>query len=304
MLSSHVQRLLNLSRRIPFVPDPRTLRESFKQIVSAYGGPKPSLAKVQTVSLSLNDEQIPVRFYYPSTEQALPVMVYCHGGGHMVGSVELFDSQTRFLAQYTGCTVVSVDYRLAPENPFPCGLNDCLAVTQHLIQHYEDYHLTSKVWIAGDSGGGNLAANVALRLADQLAGQLLIYPSTDFSMTHPSIEKFGEGYLLDKIKMQYYFDAYLPPSIDRQSPMFSPLYANHQGLPPTFIALADHDPLFDEGREYAEKLKLAGVTVRCEAYPDTLHAFATLYQLFPEQCEAMYRDIAEFIHEHVGCHPA
>ncbi|WP_406690134.1 alpha/beta hydrolase [Saccharopolyspora sp. ID03-671] len=223
---------------------------------------------------------IPVRIYTPAGEGPAPVIVYFHGGGWVVGDVEICDRPVRQIANRSGAVVVSVDYRLAPEHVYPAAFDDCYAATAWVAAHAAELGGDPRlVATAGDSAGGNLAAAVALAARDRqgpdLVAQLLIYPVTDFDFTTDSYIENGEGYLLTKGSMQWFWAHYLGAQDLGKDPCACPARADDlAGLPPAFVATAEFDPLRDEGEAYADELRSAGVPVTAKRYAGMLHGFA------------------------------
>lgn len=220
---------------------------------------------------------VPARVYVPDAGPSpLPVVVYFHGGGWVLGGIESHDGTCRSLANASGAVVVSVDYRLAPEHPFPAAVEDCWAATVWVAEHAVELGADgSRLAVAGDSAGGNLAAVVALLARDAGApavrGQLLVYPVTDASMSHPSIEENGEGYFLTKADMDWFYGHYAP---DRPADWrLSPLLADCSGAPPALVLTAEFDPLRDEGEAYAQRLGDAGVPVEVSRKNGLIHGF-------------------------------
>ncbi|MBO0711201.1 MAG: alpha/beta hydrolase [Acetobacteraceae bacterium] len=224
---------------------------------------------------------LPVRLYHPAPGEARPLVVYFHGGGWVIGDVEIVDKPCRALANASGCAVASVNYRLSPESKFPAPVEDCYRATTWLAEHAGDYGASSgRVAVAGDSAGGNLAAAVALMARDRggpkLAYQLLIYPVTAPAQgtQSASYTENAEGYLLTRAGMEWFWDHYLALPEDGRNPYASPLHAaDLRGLPPAMVVTAGFDPLRDEGRAYAKRLAEAGVAVREAHYGDMIHGF-------------------------------
>lgn len=221
---------------------------------------------------------IPIRIYR-NDGQATGLIVYFHGGGFVLGSIGLMDNVARELAHYTGAVVVSVGYRLAPEHPFPAGLDDCETVTRWALAHASGFGVSpSLVAVAGESAGGNLSATVALRLRESgdtvLAGQVLLYPGVDGEATDfPSKEQF-QGLILSKAAMKWYWDSYCGGRDLKDDQFAAPLHAESlAGLPPALVVLAGCDPLRDEGRAYAARLRDSGVEVEEKCYAGQPHGF-------------------------------
>jgi acetyl esterase len=257
--------------------DPQAVRDMMAMT------PRPAgeeVAAVEDRTLSLNGESIPVRIYRPSTDSKVrPVLVWFHGGGWVIGNLESADYASRMLTNASGCVVVSVDYRLAPEHKFPAAADDCFAATQWVVEHADELGIdASKVAVGGDSAGGNLAAVVA-QMAKEAGGpaiayQALVYPVTNFSFATPSYKDNADGYLLTRASMEWFWGHYLGNEGDGQHVKASPLLcADLSGLPPAIVITAEYDPLRDEGEAYAEALKKAGVAVESKRYDGQIHGF-------------------------------
>ena len=224
---------------------------------------------------------IPIRIFTPvqTSSDPRPVIVYFHGGGWVVGDLDSHDVVCRSLANASGCKIVSVDYRLAPEHPWPAAPDDCFAAVEWVAAHAADLGVdANRLAVAGDSAGGNLAAAITLRAraahGPHIAFQLLIYPAVDATMSLPSNEANGRGYFLEKAGMDWFYGHYLPNPAEAKNPDVSPLFAaDLTGLPPAYVVTAEYDPLRDEGRAYAEKLQAAGVSVDYINYPTMIHGF-------------------------------
>jgi acetyl esterase len=225
----------------------------------------------------LATEKFTLRVYRPVKNEKLPALVFFHGGGWTIGDIDTHDVLCRELAIGARCVVVSVDYRLAPEYPFPAAVDDCLAATRYVADNAAKLNIGG-IAVGGDSAGGNLAATVSLLARDaggpRIAFQLLIYPATDQRLATPSHERNAQGYLLTRDAIDYFRRAYLPNDKDWTDWRASPLLAkSHANLPPALVITAGYDPLLDEGRAYAERLKAAGVRVEYREYADMVHGF-------------------------------
>ncbi len=222
---------------------------------------------------------IPVRIYTPSGEGPFPVVVYFHGGGWVIGDIEVADRPCRSLANGAGTVVVSVGYRKAPEDLYPAAPDDCYAATAWVAEHATELNAdATRLTVAGDSAGGNLAAVVTLMARDRggpaIARQLLIYPAVDAGGEYASRVENGEGYLLTKSAMDFFYGHYLPTPDAVEDPYVSPLRAaDHSGLPPAIVLTAGFDPLRDEGNAYAALLREAGVPVEHLPQPTMIHGF-------------------------------
>lgn len=237
---------------------------------------------------------IPIRIYRPDADSPLPVLVYFHGGGFVIGDIGTHDTTCQQLAVRIPAVVVSVDYRLAPEHPYPAAVEDCLAATRWARDHAGEFGADGhRVAVAGDSAGGSLAAVVSLRCRDAgdppLSFQLLVYPRTDMLRSFPSHEENSEGYLLTAPAIRWFLDHYIPEE-RRKEPDASPLYAeNLRGLPPALVITAEFDPLRDEGEAYATRLQEAGVPAQTSRYDGMIHAFFGMDGVLPQANDALDR---------------
>lgn len=213
-----------------------------------------------------------------SNRGPLPAIVYAHGGGWFQCSLDLYDNPCRALARATGCVVLSVDYRLAPEHKFPIPLQDYCAALCWVAANAELLGVDpARLIVGGDSAGANLAAAAALRARDEqgptIFHQLLLYPPLDFSLTTPSYQTYADGYFLTRAAMQFCWSCYLDRDDDGDSPYASPLRAARlQSLPSATILVAEYDPLRDEGEAYGQRLREAGVVVECHRLKGMVHA--------------------------------
>jgi len=253
--------LFNAGRKV-LAPDPMPVAETRDLAIPGPGGP------------------IPARLYRATATGNLPVLVFFHGGGWVVGDIESHDTGCRHLANRAECAVVSVDYRLAPEHKFPAAVEDCLAATAWVAGNAAALGIDAgRLAVGGDSAGGNLAAVVTLLARDhgtpRIGHQLLIYPATDAAMRHESMARFAEGYVLTRSTMRWFYEQYLRAPADVADWQASPLAApDLSGLPPAFVLTAGYDPLCDEGDAYAARLAAAGVAVTHRRFAGQAHGFA------------------------------
>ena len=234
---------------------------------------------------------VPVIVVTPHGDGPFPVFVWIHGGGWVIGTAAESVATCRNLAAKANCVVVSVDYRLAPEHKAPAGIDDCATAIEWVLDNAEQLNaVPGRVAVGGDSAGGNLAALMAQRFGDRLCHQALVYPATDLTMTHPSIDENAEGYLLSKASMNWFGEHYLGGSgIEPTDPRVSPLYAADATIAasaPATVITAGYDPLRDEGEAYAAKLAAAGVDVEAKRFPGQIHAFFSMPLTVPEAVEA------------------
>lgn len=264
---------------------PEEARTQMEQGAAVLAGPPEEVASVADREVG----GVPVRLYAPGDSPDLPVTVYLHGGGWVIGSLDTHDVVCRALANRAGCRVVAVDYRLAPEHRFPAAVEDSWAVTRWAAAQ------APAVAVAGDSAGGNLAAVVALRARDaglRLAHQVLVYPVTDCRLDTDSYRRNAEGYGLTLNGMRYFWDLYIADG-DPTHPEASPLRAESlAGVAPALVIVCEHDPLRDEGVAYADRLRRAGVPVRLSEYEGMIHGFLRLGAVLDRAQEAV-AEIAE-----------
>ncbi|MGE0420643.1 MAG: alpha/beta hydrolase [Reyranellaceae bacterium] len=244
----------------------------------------PEVARVLDGTLPGPAGAIPYRRYWPLgvDEKTIPTLVYYHGGGFVIGNIETHDSTCRRLANKSRCQVISIDYRLAPEHPFPASVDDGLAAFRHIRDNAAAFDtVADRIAVGGDSAGGNLSAVVCQQTKNageaMPAFQMLIYPATD-SVTHADARRArGESYFLTQELMDWFFGHYMPAGTDQRDPRLSPLLVEDlSGLPPAYVLTAGYDPLRDEGLAYATKLRQAGVRTVYSEFPGTIHGFFSL----------------------------
>lgn len=268
------------------VPEMNTLsvtgaRQVLKELF-AQSGESEAVGAVRNYDIDGPGGGVPVRIYTPEGQGPFPVLVYFHGGGWVLGDLDTHDPTCRALTNATDHVVVSVDYRRAPEHPFPAALEDCYAATRWVGENPGTVHGDpDRVVVGGDSAGGNLAAAVAQVARDRggpdLAYQVLIYPATDHALDTPSCEENAAGYFLTRADMEWFWDHYLADGFSGQNPYASPLRARSlDGLPPATVLTCGFDPLRDEGAAYAERLDDAGVPVTHRQYDGMIHGFASM----------------------------
>jgi acetyl esterase len=264
----------------------------------------PELKSVEALTIPSPDGDIPARVYKPKAPRQSnglsPCLVFFHGGGWVIGNLDSHDVVCRTLAHEGQLIVIAVDYRLSPEAKFPAAVNDSIAATEWIANNAKQLGIdASRISVGGDSAGGNLAAVVALHARDhngpKLAGQVLIYPGTDFRMTHPSHSEPETSILLTHSVIRWFKDHYLNAPEDAEDWRASPARVeNLAGLPPAYVLTAGADPLRDEGEEFANRLKDAGVPMNYRTFPGQFHGFFTMGKLLP-QANVAAREIGEWL---------
>jgi acetyl esterase len=252
--------------------------------------PEPRMARVEDFKIPTRDGHfIKARLFAPnlrSATQGLPTLVYFHGGGFTIGSIQTHNVLCRELARIGHCAVISVDYRLAPEYRFPIATNDAWDALKWVSESVSSLGLhPNALAVGGDSAGGTLAAVCALQARDvglQLALQLLIYPGTAARQESASHHTYESGFMLDKATVDWFFNHYIDAK-DREDWRFAPMLAQrHEGLAPAWIGLAECDPLVDEGVAYADLLRMASVAVDLQIYHGVVHGFVNMGRVIPE----------------------
>ena len=261
----------------------------------------PSVALIHDALVDGQEPAVPVRVFHPDPDLALPVLMYLHGGGHVAGSVAVFDCICRKIALATRHLVLAVEYRLAPEHPYPAGLQDALAVIggyRRLLQRM-GLRYQPRLALAGDSAGGAMAATLAHQGTETISHLVLLYPSLDYTLSLPSVATLAKGYFLETEGIRWFLAQYFWNNEDRRavSPLFMDVPA---GFPPTLIVSAGFCPLRDEALQYARVLKNRGVAVRPVHCDDMIHAFLNMESLVPARCRALYEAMAVFLSEGVG----
>lgn len=283
-----------------FKQTPTNAREGLANLTRAWVKKSVPVKWVQDDLVESEHFNVPIRIYHSQPEYPLPLLVYFHGGGGMAGSITVYDPICRRLAKTANHIVISVDYRLAPECPYPAGINDAMTVVRNVWAPLEErkVNYTHQLSIAGDSGGGAICATVShMSQAEESIGirrQILIYPSLDYTQKSESMDLNGTGYLLHKDKVAWYFDNYFKNNEDRKAA--SPLHLpGIRSIPETLLITAEFCPLRDEGLSYLEKLNKAGIKTEHLHFDDMIHAFLNLEDLVPDKCALVYQAIAAFL---------
>ncbi|MGF9909733.1 alpha/beta hydrolase [Brevibacillus porteri] len=281
--------------------EPQAVRDLFASISPVEVELAP-IAKVADRLIPVGaDVEIKIRIYTPEGQGPFPLFVYYHGGGWVIGNLEMVDASCRMLANRTGRIVVSVDYRLAPEHKFPVPVADSYAALQWVSQNAVDINGdASNLVVGGDSAGGNLSAVISLIAKQQkgpaIKAQVLIYPCTDMSFDSPSYIEFQEGFGLNRDLMIWFSNHYLNHEFDKGNEYVAPLKANDlRDLPPAIVITAEYDVLRDEGMAYAERLKNAGVKVEAICEQGLVHGYFANMAVFPTQIKASISHIQQFL---------
>lgn len=306
-LHPRVEKLLaNLSRSgmKPVYETPLAEARSLMVETSKLLGPPDPVHSVKDLTIPGPAGEMFLRVYRPDGN-SLPVVVYFHGGGWVIGSVDSHDGYCRTLANAANTIVVSVEYRLAPEHPFPAAAEDAYAATKWVAEYSQSLGGKSgSIGVAGDSAGGNLAAAVALMARDRrgpdIGCQVLIYPITDCRFDTQSYLDFADDYFLTRQAMIWFWDQYCPNQADRENPYVSPLRADSlSDLPPALILTAEFDPLRDEAEAYAAKLSDAGVDTQSIRFDGMIHGFTRRFQLL-DQAEDALKETVHTIQSRLG----
>ena len=298
-LMSKVLERMERAKKVPlYALPPVQARAVYEASADVLDVPKQVVSRVEDKHFLARDKHmVPVRLYAPS-QNRLPVLVYFHGGGFTVGSIATHDRLCRRLSHLAQCAVVSVDYRLAPEYKFPCAHNDAWDALQWVSEYGDKFGLdTARIAVAGDSAGATLASFCAIQARDAgltLALQLLFYPGCARHPTTQSHIQFAQGFVLEALHLVYFFKHYLNSEDDRNDWRFAPLdgfgadgdLLDLNAVAPVWLGLAECDPLVDEGIQYADRLRLAGVQVDLELYRGVVHEFIKMGHCVPEAMQA------------------
>ena len=255
----------------------------YRRVLTAISLTQKPIYKTWDHKIITNGREIPVRIFVPSENHSTKILIFFHGGGWVTGNIDSYTNVCTNLANETNHTVISVDYSLAPEHPFPIGVEDCYYATREIFQNSELFNCTrDDITLIGDSAGGNLAAVVSLMARDRNEfipkKQILIYPATNYDHSenspYPSVKDNGTDYIMTSQRIQDYMDLYVPKLVDRLSPYVAPLLSDDlSNQPKTLIITSEFDPLRDEGRAYGLKLRKFGNDVTIEMIRDALHGF-------------------------------
>ena len=301
-LHPEAKRIIDLAAAVSGLQDPdppvEELRAQWGTFLTIIGGAAPEpIHHVENRTIPGTGGDIAIRVYRPSDEPSLPVIVYLHGGGWVLGGIGDYDGILRPVANGTDAIVVSVEYRLAPEHRFPAAFDDAWTATKWVVAHAAELGGDPRrVAVMGDSSGGNLAAVIALMARDEgqphLALQVLLYPVVDEEFTSPSMIENATGYLLETERMRWFFRQYVTSAAEGNDWRVSPMRAaDHAGVASALVVTAEYDPLRDQGNAYAVRLRDAGVAVEHTEYPGVFHGFFGLQQML-EPAEQLFDQVA------------
>jgi acetyl esterase len=312
LLSPAMHQVLERMSRAAFVPlhalNPEQARQAYEKGASVLDLPPARIDHLENFTVPARDgHAIPVRLYLPRApldHEPLPVLVFFHGGGFVVGSLATHDSLCRTLCHQAHCAVLAVDYRLAPEHRFPVAFEDAWDALHWLRSHAGELGLDAqRLAVGGDSAGGTLAAACALQARDlglQLSLQLLFYPGCAARQDSASHKTFAHGFMLEAAHIDYFFGHYLRTDADRMDWRFAPLQAlDLDGVAPAWVGLAECDPLADEGVLYADRLRAAGVPVDLEIYRGVVHDFIKMGRAL-EVAKTAHSDAARALRQAFG----
>lgn len=286
-LKSLLDQIIGTGRPPVWEQTPQAAREDLRALARMTDGREVPVGKVETRSVAGGAGEIGARIYTPvaAGSAALPALVYFHGGGFVLGDLDTHDTLCRALAAETGCKVIAVDYRLAPENKFPAAVEDAYAATRWVEDNASQIGIDpNRIAVGGDSAGGALAAIVTQfakeKGAPKLIYQLLFYPMTQLREDTPSRQRFAEDVIIHRQALAWFREHYLGPGASPDDPRAAPLAARDlSNLPPAYVLTAGSDPLLDEGRQYADRLREAGVPVEYVCYDQMVHGFISMSAL-------------------------
>lgn len=289
-IDPHIQGLLDAMAESGFaLPDPMTPASLRAVLDNPIPGPPVEIAETRDISIDTDEHVLAGRLYRSADDETLPAVLFFHGGGWVHGTLETHDRLCAILAKHANCAVVSVDYRLAPEHPFPAAWEDALSALKWIkVQHTELGIDASRIALAGDSCGGNIAAAAAQATAGDksIVHQVLFYPALDGSCSSASYKGDHQGFLT-AAQMKWYWEQYAPGELS-DDPRASPLLAAiNSDMAPATIIVAGNDPLHDDGAAYSEALEKAGVSIELHDYPGAIHGFASLFGIVPLGDEAV-----------------
>ncbi|WP_288441984.1 alpha/beta hydrolase [uncultured Chryseobacterium sp.] len=303
-LTPKIKQILNHLESIqPFNPQDSLdgARKFLETMSLQLSGKKESVTMIEELHIPQENHQIPIRIYRPKGRdvQQSPAIIYIHGGWFIAGGYETHDAVVRKLANKTGAVVIFIDYRLAPEHPFPAGLNDCIDGVKWVFENAESLGIdTDKVGIIADSAGAALSTAVSTQLGKHLKFQVLIYPAVDNQLNSKTWETYENGPVLNKQGGIEAWAGYLPED-EKDNPLAIPvLIRDFKETPPTLIILAEHDPLLDDGKQLSANMENAGIKLKTSLYKDMVHGFMHMGELL-EEVQSAVNEMAEFAHQNL-----
>lgn len=303
-LTPKIKQILNhLESILPFNPQDSLdgARKFLETMSLQLSGKKELVTMIEDLHILQENHQIPIRIYRPKGRdvQQSPAIIYIHGGWFIAGGYETHDAVVRKLANKTGAVVIFIDYRLAPEHPFPAGLNDCIDGVKWVFENAESLGIdTDKVGIIGDSAGAALSTAVSTQLGKHLKFQVLIYPAVDNQLNSKTWETYENGPVLNKQGGIEAWAGYLPEE-EKDNPLAIPvLIRDFKETPPTLIILAEHDPLLDDGKQLSANMENAGIKVKTSLYNDMVHGFMHMGELL-EEVQSAVNEMAEFANQNL-----
>ncbi|MEE6128578.1 alpha/beta hydrolase [Chryseobacterium arthrosphaerae] len=303
-LTSKITQILNHLEKIqPFnAQDSLDGSRKYLEAMSLqFSGKKEPVAMIEELNIDTVNHQIPIRIYRPQgkSDQKSSAIIYLHGGWFIAGGYETHDAVVRRLANKTGSVIIFADYRLAPEHPFPAGLQDCIDTVNWIADNSEDLGIDKdKIGIIGDSAGGALATAVSTQSGHLLKFQVLIYPAADNRLNSKSWETYENGPVLTKEGGIEAWNFYLPKEESENALAVPVLIRDFKETPPTLVILAEHDPLLDDGKQLSENMKEAGIAVHTSLYNDMVHGFMHMGEILDE-VQAAIHEMADFAHRNL-----
>ena len=280
-------------------PTPELARAALASL-NQFALPKVAVARVFDAIVPA-ESPVPVRVYVPNPDEPSDVIFFVHGGGHMAGDLDVYDFSARRTAATANMVTVSIDYRRAPEAPYPLGLTDTYNALTNLHEVLQDVRTTGTVHAVADSGGAAKIASIAMRAAagewvNPISRQVLLYPSLDYTLRGQSVGEFGEGYFLTAERVAWYFDNYFPAGTDRAvaSPLSGPYSAE---MPDTLVIAAEYDPLISEAKTYVQNMNAAGAEAHFLQAQGMIHAYAFFESLVPEAINRTYEILSGFLRQ-------
>jgi len=295
---SHLEKIQSFNAQDP-LDDTRKYLETMTLQLS---GKKEAVTMIEEMNILMDDRKIPIRIYRPKGKsiEKSSAIIYIHGGWFIAGGFETHDAVVRKLANATESVIIFIDYRLAPEHPFPAGLNDCIDISKWVVDNAESLGIDKdQIGIIGDSAGGALAASVSTQIGELLKFQILIYPAADNQLNTKSWKTYENGPVLNKEGGIQAWKWYHPEGADHPNPLAVPvLIKDFKNTPSTLVLIAEHDALRDEGEELSQHMKDAGIPVRISFYKDMVHGFMHMGEILNE-VEKATDEMAAFVHQHL-----